>query len=616
MRKNVLSMSIAAMIGGLGLVGTANAVVLNGAAVASTTPAGAADAIAAPASTVFQQSNTGFGNALIVPYFSTQSGNNTLLNIVNTDTARGKAVKIRFRGASNSDDIFDFQLYMSPADVWTANISQGADGRSVLTTADKSCTLPASVATTTTGNPFDLSRLPASFTDAQKAAETREGYVEIFVMADIPKGIQRGQANIATNIVTNNYLFDAIKHVAGVAPCTAGTMAILANEPTVLASTSPAGTAAPVAEAPATGSDQGHAASTMGLAQPTGTLFANYTIINVPKTLSFAGEAIALLASDPAAATGINPINRPATANLVFYPQTSTAARAGTTGAIPETSDPLLLRAGPAAAGNLLNAVVTGAAVTIPGATLAVGGPATGAVVTARQFDFPDLSTPMIPGVANAIVQAETLSAALSATAVSNEQLGNTAISAGTDWTFTMPTRRYHVAMNYDWTLATNAAFSSALDGRVFTVRTAANTNAVQFTTANTTVNTAAGKTHQICTTADAIRSYDREETTSSGGFVISPGISATVRFCGEASVLSFNAGGADTPSVLGASIARQDVTTAFLDGWTTVGVSGLQGTAGANPRLGLPVVGRSYIKAQNGTTFFGIGANHRYVRP
>lgn len=174
-----------------------------------------------------------------------------------------------------------------------------------------------------------------------------------------------------------------------------------------------------------------------------------------------------------------------------------------------------------------------------------------------------------------------------------------------------MPTRRYHVAMNYNWSLAGNAAFSAALDGRVYTVRTAA-ANTL-FDSTNTSVNSATGKTHQICTAADAIQSWDREEVTSTGGFVISPGTTTTVRFCGEASVLSFNAGGATQPSVLSSTLARQDVTTAFVDGWTAVGVSGL-GAAGA--KRGLPVVGRSYIKAQNGTVFFGIGANHHYVRP
>jgi len=564
MRKNVLSMSIAAMIGGLGLVGTANAVIFAGPAATDT----------------YSQPNTGIGNVLIVPYFSTQSGNSTLLNIVNTDTANGKAVKIRFRGASNSDDIFDFQLYMSPADVWTASVSQGADGRSVLSTSDKTCTLPSTVATQT--NAFDTSRLPAGFTADQKAAETREGYIEILTMANVPKALQAGQ--FATNpAATNNYLWDAIKHSAGVAPCTASVLAGLANEPTLETSASAAGVAAPAGEAPAGG--QGGAASTQGLTKPTGTLFANYTVINVPKTLAFAGEATAILATAAAAP------NKAAASNLVFYPQTSATTRAAAIAAgTAETSDPLLLVGG-----------VTGAFVT--------GGAA--GVVTARQFDLPDLSTPQIAANATAIVQAEALSTALTAVAVSNEQLGNTSILANTDWTFSMPTRRYHVAMNYAWTLAGNAAFNAALDGRVFTTRTAA--AVTLFDTTNTSVNTATGKTHQICTAADSIKSWDREETTSASGFVISPAITQTVQFCGEVSVLSFNAGGDTQPSVLGATLARQDVTTPFLDGWSTVSVSGL-GAVGA--KRGLPVVGRSYTKAQNGTVFFGIGANHRYTRP
>jgi len=326
------------------------------------------------------------------------------------------------------------------------------------------------------------------------------------------------------------------------------------------------------------------------MVKPTGTLFANYTVINVPKTLAFAGEATALLTSAAAAP------NKPATGNIVFYPQTSATVRAAAvTAATAETSDPLLL--------------IHGA-----GATLAVNGAfVTGglaAVVGARQFDLPDLSTPQTPAAATAIVQAEALSTALNAVSTVNEQLGNTSIAANTDWTFSMPTRRYHVAMNYNWTLATNAAFSNALDGRVYTARTAA--GVTLFDSTNTSVNTAAGKTHQICTSSGAIQSWDREETTSSGGFVISPAVSASVRFCGEVSVLSFNAGGADQPSVLSATLARQDVTTAFLDGWTSIAHGGL---GGATPR-GLPVLGRSYIKAQNGTVFFGIGANHRYGRP
>ena len=61
----------------------------------------------------------------------------------------------------------------------------------------------------------------------------------------------------------------------------------------------------------------------------------------------------------------------------------------------------------------------------------------------------------------------------------------------------------------------------------------------------------------------------DREErfVTQPTEFVISPGTpAAPLTFCGEVSVLSFNAAG--EASVLGAQIARKDVTVPYADGW------------------------------------------------
>ena len=183
MKKSLIALSVAAALGGV---------------------AGTASAQTTATELVFNQS--GVGHILIVPYFSTQSGNATLLNIVNTDTVNGKAVKIRFRGASNSDDVFDFQLFLSPADVWTANISKGASGLSRLTTDDKSCTLPANV-----NQDFITSRLnTVDLSGDALANETREGYVEILTMGDIP------------SVSGTTSVYFATKHnAAGVAPCTA-----------------------------------------------------------------------------------------------------------------------------------------------------------------------------------------------------------------------------------------------------------------------------------------------------------------------------------------------------------------------------------------------------------
>ncbi len=127
MRKNLLALSIAAMVGGL-TAGAANAAVINDAGVSATG---------------LQPTVTGVGHILTVPYFTTQGTNKTLLNIVNTDTTNGKAVKLRYRGASNSDDVFDITVYLSPGDVWTADVAADADGFSRLVTNDTSCTLPS-----------------------------------------------------------------------------------------------------------------------------------------------------------------------------------------------------------------------------------------------------------------------------------------------------------------------------------------------------------------------------------------------------------------------------------------------------------------------------------------
>ena len=102
MRKNLLALSIAAMVGGLS--GAANAAVINN---VGTTATG------------LSINPQGVGHILAVPYFSTQGNNKTLLSITNTDTTNGKAVKLRFRGAANSDDIFDITVFLSPGDMNT-----------------------------------------------------------------------------------------------------------------------------------------------------------------------------------------------------------------------------------------------------------------------------------------------------------------------------------------------------------------------------------------------------------------------------------------------------------------------------------------------------------------
>lgn len=206
--------------------------------------------------------NDTYGSALVVPYYTVQNGNVTLLNLVNADPTLGKAVKIRFRGSERSDDVFDFQVFLSPSDMWTANISRGADGRAQLSTLDNSCTLPADV-----NRPFETLRLPGA-TAAVKAAGTREGYVEIIAMGDIiPDGTSQ-----------QTELFTATKHVNGVAPCTSNILQSIVS--------------GNVNNLNADNDENGAAARLGSVVTPL--LYANATIINVEEAAAWGFNAVPL----------------------------------------------------------------------------------------------------------------------------------------------------------------------------------------------------------------------------------------------------------------------------------------------------------------------------------
>ena len=124
----------------------------------------------------------GTGQVILFPYYTVQGNEETYLQVVNT-TPFGKAVKIRFREAYNSREVLDFNIYLSPWDVWAGAVVDSGDGAGVIS-YDKTCTVPQLSGTAV---PFRNSL----FNDNNGAAEltglerTREGYVEIIEMGAI-----------------------------------------------------------------------------------------------------------------------------------------------------------------------------------------------------------------------------------------------------------------------------------------------------------------------------------------------------------------------------------------------------------------------------------------------
>jgi hypothetical protein len=132
----------------------------------------------------------GLGQVLIYPYYTTRqnaAGNvyNSLLSVVNS-TASVKAVKVRFLEGKNSREVLDFNLFLSPKDVWTAAVvpfgpsvsGTEAPGAGIIT-FDKSCTLPVIPAA---GKAF-VNFLYSGDGAGATLDRTKEGYVEIIEMA-------------------------------------------------------------------------------------------------------------------------------------------------------------------------------------------------------------------------------------------------------------------------------------------------------------------------------------------------------------------------------------------------------------------------------------------------
>ncbi|MDO8862520.1 hypothetical protein Q6D67_12485 [Haliea sp. E1-2-M8] len=227
MKKNIISAAVAATLLG---ASAANAVFVN---------------------------TEGHGQALIYPYYTVEGGHDTYINLVNT-TNDTKAVKVRFVEAMNSQEVLDFNLYLSPQDHWSAVIFADGSGASIRT-ADTSCTVPNGLAATTEGVPGPV----VEFRDLAYAADsapfngldrTREGYVEIIEMG----------------VLTDAGDVTAATHVAGVPP---GCAALSANW---------------------AGSGKWNANGNTDIDVPTGGLYGYGVLINVNEGTNATYDAVAL----------------------------------------------------------------------------------------------------------------------------------------------------------------------------------------------------------------------------------------------------------------------------------------------------------------------------------
>jgi hypothetical protein len=156
--------------------------------------AAVAAALASPASAVSLDPE-GLGQALIFPYYTvraSEGGNayNTYISIVSSSTI-AKTVRVRFREGRAAKAVLDFNLYLSPNDVWTAALvpvegSNEPSGNTRLLTRDRSCTAPAfPIVDGAAQVDFSAANYAAAGGDGFGSGleRTREGYVEVIEMA-------------------------------------------------------------------------------------------------------------------------------------------------------------------------------------------------------------------------------------------------------------------------------------------------------------------------------------------------------------------------------------------------------------------------------------------------
>jgi hypothetical protein len=146
----------------------------------------------APAFAVYLSSDA-VGQALIYPYYTTQTSNgdsyNTYITVVN-QAADVKALRVRFREGRAGREVASFNLFLSPGDTWAGAVfASPSTGAARLITTDRSCASP--IFTAPSGEPPGI-----TFTNAQYSGaladnwgtgldRTREGWVEMIEMGTL-----------------------------------------------------------------------------------------------------------------------------------------------------------------------------------------------------------------------------------------------------------------------------------------------------------------------------------------------------------------------------------------------------------------------------------------------
>ena len=346
---------------------------------------GSAVAVSLPSANAAMYINElGTGETLLYPFYTAENGNNTMIHVVNS-TLDYKAVKVRVLEAQNSQEVLDFNLYLSPEDHFSfvigeapANeVGQGEgaylEGGAKLSTNDKSCTSPA------IPDSGALFRNIKFKTDDNNGVERNQvGYIEVIEMGQLdPNAAPKiDEAGIANGTAINAAA--SIKHGADGVPADCGIVNRAWSSDGVWEAEGKTGNLVGQSEMLADWSGGG--------------LFGYATVINVAQGVSFGYDAIAIADHVADGNAGYAMHYKPGDIRPNFQDK----------------------------------ALDTAAIVSIDGQ----------AVTLDFKGDYPDTG----------IERLQALNATMMAAEIYNDFVTDEDLSATTDWLLTFPTKTYHVS--------------------------------------------------------------------------------------------------------------------------------------------------------------------------
>jgi len=117
----------------------------------------------------FNQMKT--ANTLIFPAYFVGSGWETTVRVINTNDKKGVVAKVVLYDGKDSHEVRDFNIYLSPNDVWVGKIKVDSDGVAKVISTDDSA-------------PLEDGSMASATKPLAKSIDSANGYVEVIAMAE------------------------------------------------------------------------------------------------------------------------------------------------------------------------------------------------------------------------------------------------------------------------------------------------------------------------------------------------------------------------------------------------------------------------------------------------